>query len=97
MQTSVSLAGTDQRQIAVLPKTETPVLISPAAATDNQMSIENASQPDLQTDNAISVLALNDRNKAIAGFFKKLTRRASDDETVNNAKKLRVSIFQISY
>ena len=97
LQTGVNRAGTDQKQIAVLSKTETPVLITAVAATDNQMRIENTSQPDLQTDNAISVIALNDRNKAITGFFNKLTRRASDDETVNNTKKLRVSVFQISY
>jgi len=76
---------------------ETPVLIvgvkSPGTFAENS----SITEPDLQTDNAISVVALNDRNKAIAGFFKKLIKRAPADETANNSKKLRVSIFQFSY
>jgi hypothetical protein len=98
LQNSRAIATTKEPGlIAALPKTETPALISVVAATDNQTGNENFNQQDTQTDNAISVIALNDRNKAIAGFFKKLTRRAPDDETVNNSKKLRVSVFQISY
>jgi hypothetical protein len=51
-------------------------------------------EPDYQTDNAISVIALNDHNKGISKFFKKLTKRAPADD---NARKVRVSVFQFSY
>jgi hypothetical protein len=47
-----------------------------------------------QTDNAISVVALNDKNKGITRLFKKLTKRTPVDE---NARKVRVSVFQFSY
>lgn len=55
---------------------------------------ENTAETNNQTDNAISVIALNEKNKSITGFFKKLTRRAAPDP---NERKLRVSVFQLSY
>ncbi len=76
---------------------KTPVLLVGVAPRSSLPENENNAEPDLQTDNAISVVALNDQNKAIAGFFKKLTKRAPTDETANNSKKLRVSVFQFSY
>jgi hypothetical protein len=52
---------------------------------------------NFQTDNAISIVALNEQNKAITGFFKKLTKHNPDDDKTNNARKVRVSVFQFSY
>jgi len=74
---------------------QTPALL--VAVARQGQAPDNLGQPDLQTENAISVIALNDRNKAIAGFFKKLTKHAPVEETADNSKKLRVSVFQISY
>ncbi len=54
----------------------------------------NTTESNNQTDNAISVIALNEKNKSITGFFKKLTRRAAPDPS---ERKLRVSVFQFSY
>jgi hypothetical protein len=59
--------------------------------------MENEEPVDIQTDNSISVIALNEQNKGITGFFKKLTQRATDNETADNTKKVRVSVFQFSY
>jgi hypothetical protein len=56
----------------------------------NVIGVENEDQ----TDNAISVVAINDKNKGITKLFKKLTARAPADE---NERKVRVSVFQFSY
>lgn len=76
---------------------KTPSLMIAVVGKNHPAENENQQLTDIQTDNAISVIALNDRNKAITGFFKKLTKRASGDETADNTKKLRVSVFQFSY
>jgi hypothetical protein len=93
---SESQKDTDPKQIYVVPGSHSPaVLIAAAGATEN-VKYENAvlRENEDQPDNAISVVALNDRNKGITGFFKKLTKRAPTDE---NARKVRVSVFQFSY
>ena len=76
---------------------QTPVLQMAVASPRYTPGNDNSRDQEVQTENAISVIALNDRNKAIAGFFKKLTSHAPADETANNNKKLRVSVFQFSY
>jgi hypothetical protein len=69
-----------------------------AAAAGNQMSdIQKEQTGDLTRDNAISVIALNDQNKGITSFFKKIGKRMPGNETAENTKKLRVSVFQFSY
>lgn len=69
-----------------------------AAAAGNQMSdIQKEQTGDLTRDNAISVIALNDQNKGITSFFKKIGKRMPGSETAENTKKLRVSVFQFSY
>jgi hypothetical protein len=81
----------------LLDASKTPAL---AIALDNNNSgsdVGNGDMADIQTDNSISVIALNDRNKGITSFFKKLTQRRSGNETAENTKKLRVSVFQFSY
>jgi hypothetical protein len=74
---------------------KTPSLL--IAVADKPRITDEEPPTDIQTDNAISVIALNDRNKGITGFFKKLSKRVPGDETADNTKKLRVSVFQISY
>ena len=88
-------AGTTS-QPADLAGDKSPALLLSTAAMHDQHIYENAvmKESDYQSDNAISVVALNDQNKGIAGFFKKLTRREPADE---NSRKVRVSVFQISY
>lgn len=54
-------------------------------------------ESDYQTDNAISVIALDDRNKSITGFFRKLTKTNLDNNKTTNTRKVHVSVFQFSY
>ncbi len=90
---------TDPRQISALPGNHSPALLIAAAGTtenvphvrdENAVFVENEDQ----TDNAISVVALNDKNKGITRLFKKLTRQTPADE---NVRKVRLSVFQFSY
>ncbi len=76
--------------------------VKPAALTLSGSAIEDTRRYEKATtemydttnDNAISVIALNNQNKGIGGFLKKLTgREPAGDDT----KKVRVSVFQISY
>jgi hypothetical protein len=85
----------DLKQISALPGSHSPVLLI-AAGTGEKAKNENAvfAENEDQTDNAISVVALNDKNKGITKLFKKLTTRAPADE---NERKVRVSVFQFSY
>jgi hypothetical protein len=96
LQSAEMRTGRDPEQISTISGTRAPVLILAAANSKDPIRYENAvlKEQDSQADNAISVVALNDRNKAITGFFKKLTKRAPAD---GNSRKLRVSVFQISY
>ena len=89
----------DPKQISALSGNHSPVLlIASAGAAENVPHVrdENAvlRENEEQTDNAISVVALNDKNKGITRLFKKLTKRTPVDE---NARKVRVSVFQFSY
>ncbi|MEJ0081163.1 MAG: hypothetical protein WDM78_09505 [Puia sp.] len=99
LQTVDSQNNTDPKQISALPGSHAPVLlIAATGASENvpHLRDENAvlRENEDQTDNAISVVALNDKNKGITKLFKKLTRRTPADE---NARKVRVSVFQFSY
>jgi hypothetical protein len=87
---------TDPNQISAQPDKHSSVLLITAAGTAGNVKYENAAfvENEDQTDNAISVVALNDKNKGITRLFKKLTRRAP---TVENERKVRVSVFQFSY
>jgi hypothetical protein len=91
----LSPAGTTSQTADIAGDKSKALLLSTAAIHDQHI-YENAvmKESDYQNDNAISVVALNDQNKGIAGFFKKLTKREPADE---NSRKLRVSVFQISY
>src|ERR1700676_2972678 len=82
LQSSEVRAGTDPKQIATIAGTRAPVLLLASANSTDQFKYENADikEPGYQMENAISVVALNDRNKGITGFFKKLTRRTPADE-----------------
>ncbi|MDP9041549.1 MAG: hypothetical protein M3N30_06170 [Bacteroidota bacterium] len=82
--------------LAGKPATQTPAILLASTNTAEQTGYENEvfQEAAYQSDNSISVLALNDRNKGITGFFKKITKRTPTDA---NGRKLRVSVFQISY
>jgi hypothetical protein len=87
------------KQISGLPDSHSPALLIAATGTAENVPHErdeNAAfaENEDQTDNAISVVALNDKNKGITRLFKKLTSRAP---TVENDRKVRVSVFQFSY
>ncbi len=91
--------GADLKQISALSDNHSPVLLMAATGTAENVPQVRDENPVLrenedQTDNAISVVALNDKNKGITRLFKKLTRRTPADE---NARKVRVSVFQFSY
>ena len=90
-----SQSAADPKQISALPGNHSPVLMI-AAGTGEGVKNQNAVgvESEDQTDNAISVVALNDKNKGITKLFKKLTTRAPADE---NERKVRVSVFQFSY
>jgi hypothetical protein len=90
---------TDSKQISVLPGTQAPALVLVTAGSKDQLKHENADLKEnaIQTENAISVVALDDQNKNITGFLKKLTRQNPDDDKTNNTRKVRVSVFQLSY
>jgi hypothetical protein len=84
------------KQITASREMNMQALLIAANNPNDPVKYQNAvlKESEFQSDDAISVVALNDRNKAISGFFKKLTKRAPAD---NNSRKLRVSLFQISY
>ena len=87
--------GRDPKQLSAPKGILDPALVLATVNKNDQLKTENTvlEEQDYQTDNAISIVSLNDRNKSITGFFKKLTKRAPDDD---NTKKLRLSVFQIS-
>jgi hypothetical protein len=82
--------------MAMTPAGKAPVLLLAVSSEKVQPGNNNEVQKDsdLQSESAISVIALNDQNKGISRFFKKLTRAAPEDD---NPRKVRVSVFQISY
>jgi len=86
----------DAKKIAGLPGMQAPVLLLASTDATDPLQYKNASskESDDQTEDAISVIALNKKNKSITGFFKKLTKRTP---AADNARKVRVSVFQFSY
>jgi len=88
--------GRDAKKMAGLPGMQAPVLLLASADATNPVQYKNAAlkESDYQTEDAISVIALNEKNKSITGFFKKLTKRTP---AIDNARKVRVSVFQFSY
>ncbi len=91
--------GNDLKQISVLQTTQAAGLVLSTAGSKDQIKVENADlkEQNFKTDNAISIVALDDQNKSIAGFFNKFTRHNPDDDKTNNTRKIRVSVFQLSY
>ena len=89
-------ADNDPGLVSSRPGDKAPALLIAAIAKTESSGSENDlwKESDFQSENAISVVALNDKNKGISQFFKKLTKRAPE---VDNAKKIRVSVFQFSY
>jgi len=81
----------------VLVKAATPALLLSVSQDKDLLPGRSLHPQNPSMESAISVIALDEHNKTIAGFFKKLTRHIPADETADNNKKLRVSVFQISY
>jgi len=92
-------SGTDPKQITVLPASRTAAPLLVTAGSGDQLKYENTDlyENNNQTENAISVVALNDQNNAIKGFLKKLTKHNSEEGKANNARTVNVSVFQFSY
>ncbi len=92
-------SGTYSKEISVLQATQAAALVLVTAGSKDQIKVENTDlkEQNIKTDNAISIVALDDQNKSIAGFFNKLTRHYPDDDKTNNARKVHVSVFQFSY
>jgi hypothetical protein len=88
----------DSKQISALTKTETAALvIVPGANVKSKNENMDLKETYDQTDNAISVIALNENNKSITGFFKKLTKISPDDNKTTSTRKVHISVFQFSY
>jgi hypothetical protein len=86
--------GMEVRPVAVVqPSADALVVLTKTNTTVNN-EYDASKETDDQTDNAISVVALNDSHKGITKFFKKFTKQTPAD---NNARKVRVSVFQFSY
>ena len=83
------------KETLVLSGSEAPVLLLASEKTMEPVKYEEAVLKDNEypSDNAISVVSLNNNN-GISGFLKKITKRTPADE---KTRKLRVSVFQISY
>jgi hypothetical protein len=83
------------KQVAAVSGTEAAALVLASPKTADQIQYEGTvlKENEYPSDNAISVVSLNN-NKGISGFFKKITKRNPADD---NTRKLRVSVFQISY
>jgi hypothetical protein len=73
-------------QVSAISGAEASVLVLASVDKTEQVSYD-------EPDNAISVVSLNN-NKGISGFLKKITKRNPADD---QSRKLRVSVFQISY
>jgi hypothetical protein len=95
LQSAGMQAGKRPEPIVVRPVTDAAALLLLTSVKEEQArnAVAVLHDSEFQTDNAISVVALNDKNKNITGFFKKLTRRSPGDE---ETRKLRVSVFKIS-
>jgi hypothetical protein len=95
LQSSEISQDKNPKQLAALSGTEATALVLASAKTTDQIEYEEAvlKENEYPSDNAISVVSLNN-NKGISGFLKKITKRNPADE---KTRKLRVSVFQISY
>ena len=96
LQSAENSAARDAKKMEVLPGMQASVLLLASTDATDPVQYKNADlkESDDQTDDAISVIALNEKNKSITGFFKKLTKRTP---AADNARKVRVSVFQFSY
>ena len=96
IQSAAMQTGTNPQSVSSQPGNAVPAALTAANPKSTSSGYENAvlNEQDFQSDNAISVVALNDPNKGISKFFKKLTKRAPETES---ARKIRVSVFQFSY
>jgi hypothetical protein len=89
----------DKKQVSVVAGTTASALVITSAGSKNQLKKDDSDskEPEYQTDNAISVISLDDRNKSITGFFKKLTGNNPDNNKTTSTRKIHVSVFQFSY
>jgi hypothetical protein len=97
-QDNLKMSG-DAKQVPVVAGATASALVIVSTDPKNQVKKEDADlkESDYQTDNSISVVALDDRNKSITGFFKKLTKASPDNNKTTSTRKLHVSVFQFSY
>ena len=95
LQSAENTGDINPKQVAAVSGTEATALVLASAKTTDQIKQEETVLRDNEypSDNAISVVSLNN-DKGISGFLKKITKRNPADE---KTRKLRVSVFQISY
>jgi hypothetical protein len=95
LQSAENPGVSNPKQVAAMSGTDATALVLVTAKTTDQIEYEEAvlKENEYQSDNAISVVSLNN-NKGISGFLKKITKRAPAED---QSRKLRVSVFQISY
>ena len=94
------MSGTDLKPISAPSALPATVLLMSSNNSIHKTNNENEhlNDPELQQENAISVVALNEKNKSIPGFFKKLINRTpAEAEAASNTRKVRVSVFQFSF
>ncbi|HSZ33696.1 MAG TPA: hypothetical protein VK772_10295 [Puia sp.] len=89
----------DSKQVPVVAGATASALVIVSTDPKSQLKKEDAGlkESDYQTDNSISMIALDERNKSITGFFKKLTKANPDNNKTTSTRKLHVSVFQFSY
>jgi hypothetical protein len=91
-----SMNNTDPRSVNSHPAKPDPIVLTAAVESAGAQVNNNGvlNEPESQPENAISVVALNNPNKGISKFFKKFTSSTPETES---SRKIRVSVFQISY
>ena len=88
--------STDPRSVNSHSALRDPIVLTAAVETAGSRVNDNVvySEPESQPETAISVVALNNPNKGISKFFKKFTSSTPETE---GSRKVRVSVFKISY
>lgn len=95
LQSAENSGDKNPTQVAAMSGTGATSLVLASAKSSDRVQQEDVvlKENGYATDNAISVVSLNN-DKGISGFLKKITRRAPADD---QSRKLRLSVFQISY
>jgi hypothetical protein len=97
IQQNDNVTTNDSKQVPIVAGATALVIVSANLKDQPKKEDIDLKESDYKTDNSISVIALDDRNKSITGFFKKLTKTNPENNKTANTRKLHVSVFQFSY